>query len=98
MMQNGEKDHAPLVKTVKNWHPARAVFAAFIKAHPELGLKDSPVTYRNFCYRYGHLLCEIDVLRKPFGLRSPAIADIDRFDAVVFDLITKKTRVTSRCE
>jgi hypothetical protein len=84
-----ENDHTPLVKTIYNWHPARAVFAAFIKAHPELGLKDSPVTYRNFSYRYGRLLCENDVLRKPFGLRSPAIADTNRFDQFVFELLTK---------
>lgn len=90
MTELSENDQLPLVNTVKNWRPARKVFSAFIKVHPELGLKDTPVTFRNFCFRYGRTLCEIDVLRKPFGLRSPAIADAKRFDQVVFELLTKK--------
>ena len=89
MTDPSENDHIPLVKTVNNWHPARKVFSAFINAHPELGLKDTPVTFRNFRFRYGKTLCEVDVLRKPFGLRSPAIADADRFDQVVFEMLTK---------
>lgn len=77
-----------LLKTVKNWGSARSVFSAFIAAHPELGLKDTPVTFRNFCFRFGPQLRQLDVMRKPFGLRSPAIIDSDRFDAVAFELIT----------
>jgi hypothetical protein len=91
MTHQCENDHAPLVKTINNWHPARVVFSAFINAHPELGLRNTPITFRNFCSRYGRLLCELDVLRKPFGLRSPAIADATRFDQIVFELLTKKT-------
>ena len=95
MTNLNENDQIPLVKTINNWHPARAVFAAFIHAHPELGLKDTSVTFRNFCSRYGRRLCDLDVLRKPFGLRSPAIADVTRFDQIVFDLLTKK-KVTEK--
>lgn len=83
-----KKKDTKLVKTVNNWYPARLVFSAFIAAHPELGLKDSPVTYRNFCSRHGHDLTRIGVMRKPFGLRSPAIFDVEKFDFVAFDLVT----------
>jgi len=80
---------ALLNRTVVNWHGARAVFSAFIAAHPELGLRDSPITFRNFCYRHGRLLQQVDVMRKPFGLRSSAIFDVSRFDEVVFNLISR---------
>lgn len=82
-----------LVKTVNNWHSAREVFSAFVSAHPELGLKDSPVTYRNFCYRHGRSLMASDVMRKPYGLRSPAIFNSERFDEVAFELMTKGTEL-----
>lgn len=77
-----------LVKTVNNWQGAREVFSAFIGAHPELGLRDSPIAFRNFCYRHGGALMALDVMRKPSGLRSPAIFDTERFDGVAFELIT----------
>jgi hypothetical protein len=83
-----ENQIIPLVKTVTNWHAARPVFSAFIAAHPELGLKDTPVTFRNFCYRYGAALYELGVMRKPSGLRSPAIFDINKFDEIAFEFIT----------
>jgi len=86
-----EIDTTVFLKTVKNWHSARRVFSAFIAAHPELGLKDTPVTFRNFCFRYGKRLRQIDVMRKPYGLRSPAILDSERFDAVAFELLTNRT-------
>ncbi len=79
-----------LVKTVTNWHPARAVFTEFISAHPELGLKDSPITFRNFCSRHGPALMVLDVMRKPSGLRSPAIIDAERFDSAAFELMTNR--------
>jgi hypothetical protein len=82
------RQETKLVKTVNNWHPARLVFSAFVVAHPELGLKDSPVTFRNFCSRHGRDLMRLDVMRKPFGLRSPAIFDSEKFDFVAFDLVT----------
>lgn len=79
-----------LVKTVNNWHPAREVFSAFVEAHPELGLKNSPVTFRNFCCRHGLALMDLDVMRKPYGLRSPAIFDAERFDDAAFNLMTNR--------
>lgn len=89
-----------LVKTVNNWHGARDVFSAFIAAHPELGLKNSPVTFRNFCCRHGAALIAQDVMRKPGGLRSPAIFDVERFDSVAFELITSPVNkfVKANCE
>jgi hypothetical protein len=84
------KESVPLVRTVTNWHNARLVFSAFISAHPELGLKDTPITFRNFCYRHGAFLLSRDVMRKPCGLRSVAIFDADRFDQVVFDLLSRR--------
>lgn len=84
------KANDKLVKTVNNWHSAREVFSAFVSAHPELGLKDSPVTYRNFCYRHGRSLMASDVMRKPNGLRSPAIFNSERFDEIAFELMTKR--------
>jgi hypothetical protein len=80
-----------LVRTVNNWHCARVVFAEFIEAHPELGLKYSPVTFRNFCCRHGRALMELGVMRKPAGLRSPAIFDAERFDAIAFELVTLRS-------
>lgn len=87
-----------LLKTVNNWGAARTVFSAFIAAHPELGLKDTPVTFRNFCFRFGPQLRQLDVMRKPFGLRSPAIIDSERFDAIAFELLTKQTFAGSKQE
>jgi hypothetical protein len=56
------KESVPLVRTVTNWHNARLVFSAFISAHPELGLRDTPITFRNFCYRHGAYLRDLDVM------------------------------------
>lgn len=67
------------------------VFSEFIAAHPELGLKDSPVTFRNFCYRHGRALMAMGVMRKPAGLRSPAIFDVERFDQIAFELVTLRS-------
>lgn len=89
------KESVPLVRTVTNWHNARLVFSAFISAHPELGLRDTPITYRNFCYRHGAYLRRLDVMRKPFGLRSVAIFDMERFDQVVFDLLSRRESIES---
>jgi hypothetical protein len=83
-------ESVPLVRTVTNWHNARLVFSAFISAHPELGLKDTPITFRNFCYRHGAYLRSQDVMRKPCGLRSVAIFDAEKFDQVVFDLLSRR--------
>jgi hypothetical protein len=84
-------DRAKLVKTVNNWCSARVVFSEFISAHPELGLKDSPVTFRNFCSRHGRSLMAQGVMRKPAGLRSPAIFDVERFDQIAFELVTLRS-------
>lgn len=95
MVYKCENDRVTLVKTVKNWQSARPVFSAFVVAHPELGLKDTPVSFRNFCFRFGPRLRQLDVMRKPWGLRSPAIIDVEKFDAVAFELLTN---VHSRCD
>ena len=91
MEKISEITSAKLVRTVTNWHPARAVFSEFIVAHPELGLKDSPITFRNFCSRHGPALMGLDVMRKPSGLRSPAIIDAERFDSAAFELMTNRS-------
>lgn len=90
MTNKCEKDKFTFVKTVNNWQSARVVFSAFVAAHPELGLKDTPVTYRNFCFRHGRYLLHQDVMRKPYGIRSPAIIDVTRFDQVAFDLLSRR--------
>jgi hypothetical protein len=90
MNETNELPPQTFVKTVTNWHAARIVFSEFISAHPELGLKDSPTTFRNFCSRHGRALMQQDVMRKPTGLRSPAIFDSLRFDGAAFELMTKK--------
>lgn len=86
-----EKDRFTFVKTVNNWQSARAVFSAFIAAHPELGLRDTPITFRNFCFRHGRYLQQQDVMRKPLGIRSPAIIDVNRFDQVAFELLSRRS-------
>jgi hypothetical protein len=91
-----EKETVPFKRTVTNWHSARLVFSAFIKAHPELGLRDTPATFRNFSFRHGPLLRELDVMRKPCGLRSTAIFDVNRFDEVVFDLLSLRSNPNQR--
>lgn len=78
-----------LIVKATNWSPLRTVFEQFIDAHPELGLKFSENTFRNFSRIHGPALLEEDVVRKPAGPRGPAIADITRFDAAAFDLISK---------
>ena len=83
-----EVSSSKLVRTVNNWHCAREVFSEFIAAHPELGLKDTPITFRNFCCRHGRELMAMGVMRKPGGLRSPAIFDSERFDQIAFELVT----------
>jgi hypothetical protein len=88
MEEINEYPRIRLVKTVKNWSSARDLFSDFIAAHPELGLKDSAITFRNFCSRHGRMLMELDVMRKPRGLRAPAILDSERFDRIAFELIT----------
>ena len=96
MSTQTEKETVPFRRTVTNWHIARLVFSEFIKAHPELGLKDTPATFRNFSFRHGPLLRELDVMRKPSGLRSTAIFDINRFDEVVFDLLSLRSNPNQR--
>ena len=91
-----EKETVPFKRTVTNWHSARLVFSAFIKAHPELGLRDTPATFRNFSFRHGPLLRELDVMRKPCGIRSTAIFDVNRFDEVVFDLLSLRSNPNQR--
>jgi hypothetical protein len=91
MQHTNEVASSKLVRTVNNWHCARAVFSEFIAAHPELGLKDSPVTFRNFCCRHGRALMSLGVMRKPAGLRSPAIFDAERFDEIAFELVTLRS-------
>jgi hypothetical protein len=91
MKHTKEKASPKLVRTVNNWHCAREVFSEFIEVHPELGLKDSPVTFRNFCCRHGRALISLGVMRKPAGLRSPAIFDTERFDQVAFELVTLRS-------
>ena len=91
MKHSTEVTSHKLVRTVSNWHSAREVFSEFISAHPELGLKDSPVTFRNFCYRHGRALMSLGVMRKPAGLRSPAIFDAQRFDHIAFELVTLRS-------
>lgn len=33
----------------------------------------------------------LDVMRKPSGLRSPAIFDAERFDSTAFELVTNRS-------
>jgi hypothetical protein len=89
MQTTKDTDGAPALQvTVTNWAPARRVFAEFLKAHPELGLKYSENTFKNFSRIHGPALIDQDVMRKPGGLRSPAIVDCTRFDEAAFELIS----------
>lgn len=51
----------------------------------------SPITFRNFCSRHGPALMGLDVMRKPSGLRSPAIFNAERFDGAAFELMTNRS-------
>lgn len=83
------EDEAPsLVVAPKNWAPLRLVFRQFIAAHPELGLRATQNTYNTFTRVHGPALVAMDVLRKA-GLRSPYIADVNRFDAAAFELVSR---------
>lgn len=53
MANECEIGQSKLLKTVSNWHCARVVFSEFIESHPELGIKNTPITFRNFCSKYG---------------------------------------------
>ncbi len=87
-MQTEQTKIDDYVVKVTKWRPAREVFEAFLKAHPELGLKFSEVTFRNFSRIHGPALVDQDIMRK-VGLRSPAIADVTIFDEAAFELISR---------
>lgn len=83
---------SPALKvTVSDWKPARALLSEFVAAHPELGLKFSENTYRNFCRAFSRRLLADDVLRQPHA-RATIIGNVNTFDAATFDLISKGIR------
>jgi hypothetical protein len=62
------------------------VFADFAHAHPELGYAGSADSWVRFQRNYGERLEALDVIR-----RTPVrmIADTDRFEEAVFELLTR---------
>lgn len=83
-----------LLKTVTNWAPMRQLHTEFIRLHPELGLRATEATYRNFCRVFASQLLAMGVARRTMGARSPLVADVLRFDAAAFDLVTHAVQVT----
>jgi hypothetical protein len=76
--------------TIKNWKPAAIVWQEFTRAHPELGRVGTANSWIHFQRRYAKLLIELGVIRVT-GVRGTMIADIERFESVVFDLLTLGT-------
>lgn len=72
---------------ITNWKPAAIVWQEFTRAHPELGRVGTANSWIHFQRRYAKLLIELGVIRVT-GVRGTMIADIERFESVVFDLLT----------
>ena len=83
-----EQKYEPLTVEVRHWAPARLAYKEFVEAHPELGLRYTEAAYARFMRLRGPALVAAGVARKA-GLRSPAIVDMRRFDAVAFDLLSQ---------
>ena len=73
--------------TITNWKTASAVWRDFTRAHPELGYDGGPNSWIHFQRRHGQHLKGLDVVRQT-GAHRPMIADTDRFERIVFDLLT----------
>lgn len=73
--------------TITNWKPASAVWRAFAEAHPELGYVGNANSWIHFQRRHGERLKELGVIRQT-GARRTMIADTERFERIVFDLLT----------
>jgi hypothetical protein len=73
--------------TITNWGSASAVWQDFTHAHPELGYSGNANSWIHFQRRHGKRLKELDVIRQT-GARRAMIADVDRFERVVFDMLT----------
>lgn len=84
-----------LVVTQTGWAPMRTLHREFIEAHPELGLRASDTTYKNFCRLFAQRLIDMGVARRTMGVRSPLIADSARFDQATFDLVTLAAEETT---
>lgn len=74
--------------TITNWKLGRDVWRDFTRAHPELGYIGNVDSWMYFKRRYGEHLKALDILRQT-GARRAMIADVDRFEREVFDLLTR---------
>ncbi|HEY3597199.1 MAG TPA: hypothetical protein VGL08_06770 [Paraburkholderia sp.] len=74
--------------TITNWKLASAVWQDFAHAHPELGYVGNANSWIYFQRRHGERLKALDIIRQT-GARRAMIADITRFEPVVFDLLTR---------
>jgi hypothetical protein len=82
--------------TITNWGPASAVWREFAAAHPELGYLGNSNSWIHFQRRHGKRLKELGVIRQT-GVRRAMIADTDRFEPVVFALLTLGEVSEERC-
>ncbi|EEA04220.1 hypothetical protein BH160DRAFT_0393 [Burkholderia sp. H160] len=74
-------------RTITKWRSAKAEWQDFARAHPELGYDGGANSWIHFQRRHGDRLKSLDVIRQT-GPRRPMIADTERFEPVVFDLLT----------
>lgn len=77
-----------------NWVPASSAWLNFCEAHPELGFKSTPSSWAYFRRIRANRLIESGVIRR-VSQRRRLIADSQRFDAEVFELLTKSKPVTA---
>lgn len=73
---------------ITNWKVASEVWRDFCtEAHPELGYSGNQNSWIHFQRTHGLRLKELGVLRQT-GARRPMLADINRFEEIVFPLLT----------
>lgn len=71
-----------------NWVPASTAWLNFCEAHPELGFKCTPSSWAYFRRIRAGRLIESGVIRR-VSQRRRLIADSQRFDIEVFELLTR---------
>jgi hypothetical protein len=85
---------SPETNPTSEWMTAHEAFAAFCAQHPELGLRPSYWSLHNLLRHHRQPLEAADALRRANGRHW--IAHRERFDSVLFDLLTLSTRCELR--
>lgn len=69
-----------------NWQPAQAVWDAFCKRHPAIGLKGGRNSWVWFNRTHGPVMASYGLMRK--AINRHILIDASRFDRIAFDYLT----------